>query len=49
MPAGVEGIIKKIRETVGDLPVYLSIDVRIERSPTAWVVAHFAYAEDRFH
>lgn len=32
MPAGVEGIIKKIRETVGDLPVYLSIDVRIEPS-----------------
>lgn len=25
---GTEGIIKKIRETVGDRPVYLSIDVR---------------------
>lgn len=24
---GVEGIIKKIRDTVGDEPVYLSIDV----------------------
>ena len=26
--AGVDGIVKKIRETVGDRPVYLSIDVR---------------------
>lgn len=26
--AGTDGIIKKIRETVGDKPVYLSIDVR---------------------
>lgn len=26
--AGVAGIVKKIRDTVGDLPVYLSIDVR---------------------
>jgi hypothetical protein len=26
--AGTAGIIKKIRETVGDRPVYLSIDVR---------------------
>ena len=26
-PAGTDGIIKKIRETVGDKPVYLSIDV----------------------
>lgn len=25
---GVEGIIKKIKDTVGDNPVYLSIDVR---------------------
>ena len=25
---GTDGIIKKIRETVGDKPVYLSIDVR---------------------
>lgn len=25
---GVEGIIKKIKATVGDNPVYLSIDVR---------------------
>ena len=25
--AGTDGIIKKIRETVGDKPVYLSIDV----------------------
>ena len=29
MPAGTDGIIKKIRETVGDKPVYLSIDVRV--------------------
>ena len=28
MPSGTDGIIKKIRETVGDGPVYLSIDVR---------------------
>jgi arginase family enzyme len=28
MPLGTDGIIKKIRETVGDGPVYLSIDVR---------------------
>ena len=28
MPSGTNGIIKKIRETVGDGPVYLSIDVR---------------------
>lgn len=27
---GTDGIIKKIRETVGDGPVYLSIDVSIE-------------------
>jgi arginase family enzyme len=27
--AGTDGIIKKIRETVGDAPVYLSIDVRL--------------------
>ena len=27
MPSGTDGIIKKIRETVGDGPVYLSIDV----------------------
>lgn len=26
--SGTDGIIKKIRETVGDNPVYLSIDVR---------------------
>ena len=26
--AGTDGIIKKIRDTVGDKPVYLSIDVR---------------------
>jgi agmatinase len=26
--SGTDGIIKKIRETVGDGPVYLSIDVR---------------------
>ncbi len=26
---GTDGIIKKIRETVGDAPVYLSIDVSI--------------------
>ena len=26
---GIDGIIKKIRETVGDKPAYLSIDVRI--------------------
>ena len=26
--SGTDGIIKKIRETVGDEPVYLSIDVR---------------------
>jgi len=26
---GTDGIIKKIRETVGDTPVYLSIDVRV--------------------
>ena len=25
---GTDGIIKKIKETVGDSPVYLSIDVR---------------------
>lgn len=25
---GTDGIIKKIRDTVGDRPVYLSIDVR---------------------
>jgi agmatinase len=29
MPLGTDGIIKKIRETVGDSPVYLSIDVRV--------------------
>jgi arginase family enzyme len=29
MPSGTDGIIKKIRETVGDGPVYLSIDVRV--------------------
>lgn len=29
LPAGTDGIIKKIRETVGDKPVYLSIDVRL--------------------
>ena len=28
MLSGTDGIIKKIRETVGDEPVYLSIDVR---------------------
>ena len=28
MPLGTNGIIKKIRETVGNGPVYLSIDVR---------------------
>ena len=28
MPPGTDGIIKKIRETVGNGPVYLSIDVR---------------------
>ena len=28
IPSGTDGIIKKIRETVGDGPVYLSIDVR---------------------
>ena len=28
LPSGTDGIIKKIRETVGDGPVYLSIDVR---------------------
>ena len=28
MTPGTDGIIKKIRETVGDGPVYLSIDVR---------------------
>ena len=28
MPSGTDGIIKKIRQTVGDGPVYLSIDVR---------------------
>ena len=26
---GTDGIIKKIRDTVGDKPVYLSIDVRL--------------------
>lgn len=31
-PAGTDGIIKKIRETVGDKPVYLSIDVRSGQS-----------------
>ena len=30
MPSGTDGIIKKIRETVGDGPVYLSIDVWVE-------------------
>lgn len=30
--AGVAGIVKKIRDTVGDLPVYLSIDVRDSRT-----------------
>jgi arginase family enzyme len=29
MPPGTDGIIKKIRETVGDGPVYLSIDVGV--------------------
>jgi hypothetical protein len=29
MLPGTDGIIKKIRETVGDGPVYLSIDVRL--------------------
>ena len=28
MPLGTDGIVKKIRETVGDALVYLSIDVR---------------------
>lgn len=36
---GTDGIIKQIRETVGDGPVYLSIDVR----PLALCVTLFSY------
>ena len=32
--AGTDGIIKKIRETVGDKPVYLSIDVSLLETRT---------------
>lgn len=33
LPTGTDGIIKKIRETVGDNPVYLSIDVCCPEHP----------------
>ena len=36
MPAGTDGIIKKIRATVGDKPVYLSIDVRAHLRLCSW-------------
>ena len=46
LPAGTDGIIKKIRETVGDKPVYLSIDVRTPRDrPRTWTLTLIGHAQ----
>ena len=41
--AGTDGIIKKIKETVGDKPVYLSIDVHPSFSAASSRRAHFSF------
>ena len=45
--SGVAGIIKKIRDTVGDSPVYLSIDVSHIRTFLDRLVANVPYVADR--